>query len=176
LLFTDKDVLPHELGAGSASFNHHPVSSQQTITVQETDISLSDTKPKGVSHCHGDVDSVVTTEIEQLKIDETSTLSSASKFSHGVCQLHDAPNKCTGATCDDPNTTHHSPLKAKLIHCTSLFIDTVEWLSSVVVGTLDGKVSVHLFACIRQTCIKELWATSAQDQTYIQSTYSRYTI
>ena len=119
---------------------------QREDPIQET---LLDTEPKSklVSHCH---DSPVTHKIEELKIvDETNTANSVAESSHGVPHSGDSPDECTsvtGATCDDllvPITAHHSPTKTT--HCTSLFIDTVEWLSTIIVGTLDGKVGVFSY-------------------------------
>jgi len=148
-LFTDTDVLPHKLGAGSNSFkqqHHHSVSTQQSDTIQQTDIPCLDRR-KLATHCHGEMDSSVTHKIEQLNIiDHQTDTTNVTESSHGVTYVDNNPDECTtvnGTTLAVPIAAHHPP--SKTIYCTSLFIDMVDWLSIVVVGNLDGKVG--LFTC-----------------------------
>ena len=123
LLFTDKDVLPHEPGAGSTSFKqqqHHSVGTQQSDAVQETDIP-SESESKLASCCHGEMNSSVMHKIKQLDIiDQTDTANSITESSHGVVHTDNSTDECinvNGATSAVPITAHHSPTKA--MHCTS---------------------------------------------------------
>ena len=96
------------------------------------------------------MDSSITHKIKQLDIiDQTDTTNSTTELSHGVVHTDNSTDECinvNGTTSVVPITAHHPPTKT--IHCTSLFTDMVEWLSTVVIGTLDGKVGQFTCAVI----------------------------
>ena len=101
---------------------------------------------------HEDTDLKLVHDVKQLSITDDTAITSTGTEQLMVVVPEDSDDKGTvsnGVTFDIPvasstilQSTGHFPVATAGNHgnCTSVFIDIVEWLSPLIIGTLDGKV------------------------------------
>lgn len=156
LLFTYKDVLPHDVGIGSLSFTR----SHNRRSEVEKEEEIANITPSSSCRSEQDVteldhndETLVVHNVKHLNINDNSPtvdnfagvgeLKSAAPCSHG-------DSSTAGVTFNIPvnNSTTLQPSTCLPIatvvgnhgNCTSVFIDVVDWLSPLIIGQLDGKV------------------------------------
>lgn len=167
LLFTHEDVLPHEVGMGSSSFTHlHNRSSelQQNKDEEAVNITSEDDTSSPILErlAATEHDLTLVDNVEQLRInDNPLAVNNSSDINKlRVVVAHGQDDRSTvsnGVTFNIPVTSSTKPTSylvpvANPGNCTSVFIDVVEWLSPLIIGQLDGKVTKQPSYCAVPIC------------------------